>query len=107
MKTYLFTNHKNETFKVAPFYTRCAVDKSLIVYLKTEDLKHFETITVILHDSSELNQDCAYVDSSGVPGIDDFLIDNDIAFPSGYGTFANDTMYLEYQFDLDKLNKEA
>ena len=92
----------DKTFEVFLGITRYAANNLLEVEL-IED-KSYEEFAVV---SKQLpyrtpNEGCIFVDTNNLPGIEDFLEENDIAFPTGRKEPSGFCIYPEY-----KLNEEV
>ena len=75
-------------------------DKSLAIQAYSEDEGYwcpFCTITVCLNVGCA--EDCAFVDSNNVPGIEEFLIKNGIAKQTGRVQQSGFCMYNEFKFN--------
>ena len=78
---------------------------NLAVQAWTDDGEPFAVITVNIPDE-ELSDDescTAFIDTNNIPEIDNFLIDNEIAEPTGRFVQSGFCAYPEFKFNLEKL----
>lgn len=92
----------NKTFKVFLVLTKYVADQSLAVLL-IEDKSYEEFADVSKHLPNHTpNEGCFFVDTNNLPGVEDFLEENHIAFPTGRKEDSGFCTYPEY-----RLNEEV
>ena len=79
----------------------------LAVCLYTTDDEPFATLTVNLPEEELTSKDCAFIDTNNCEWLPEFLVENDIAFPTWNFARSGFCVYPEYLFNLEKLEGGA
>ena len=103
-KFYNYNTQWGTTEKVYLRKTSYQIDDTLAVQMISEDGEPYTVITIHT-DEKPSNKECAFVKNySENTGIDEFLIKNGIAEPSGRVVSSGYVEIPEFKFDLSKLD---
>jgi len=105
MKSYLLSNFYGDDYKLVPVIERYARDNSLAVFLYVEETEEpFATLTVNINESKKCKDNAAYIDINNCDWAPRFLLENNLAKPTGNIGFSGWCAYPEYKFNIKKLN---
>jgi hypothetical protein len=91
-----------KTYKLYIVLDHYVKDNSLaVVLIEDKTNEQFAVASVCLYPTTP-SEGCFFVDTNNLPGIEEFLVENEIAFPTGMSGFSGYCIYPEY-----KLNKEV
>lgn len=93
-------------YKVIPIIHKYRSNNALAIDL--EELNTCETfgrVTINLEESVFLAEDEAFVDINNLPGIEEFIVDYNLGYPTGVKIESGYCTYPKYRFYLNKLNE--
>lgn len=106
MKKYYQFNFCNEFYIVYIEKRTYKNNKRLAVRLTEQTEEPFAIITTnIDYPLSENDDDLAFIDTNNIPGIEEWLIKNKIAEPTGHIGYSGYCSYPEYRFNNEVFEK--
>ena len=106
MEKYIFKCFKSE-FKVTLKSTKYLCNKRFAAQMVDENNYPVAIITVNIDKPLSVNKpNVNFVDTNNLPNIEEFLVENKIAKPTGNFVISGFCVYPEYEFDLTKFEEE-
>ena len=104
LKYYDLIDEDGDSIKVAPIAMKYADNKTLAVYLYTEDMEPYADITVNI-ENGIADYEMAYVDVNNFPWAEAFIKENGIGKPMGVVGRSGFCTYPLYFFNLDMMTQ--